>query len=66
VEHPRLRVLAVDPGDMATDMHAAADPDADPADLTAPEDVAPALLRLLDGGVAGPRVRLADTAAVAR
>ncbi len=66
VEHPRLRVLAVDPGDMATDMHAAADPTADPATLAAPADVAAALLRLLDGGVPGPRVRLADLAEVAR
>ncbi|MGY1608272.1 SDR family NAD(P)-dependent oxidoreductase [Geodermatophilus sp. SYSU D00700] len=66
VEHPRLRVLAVDPGDMATDMHAAADPGADPADLAAPEDVAPALLRVLDGDVAGPRVRVADVAAAVR
>ena len=59
VEHPGLRVLAVDPGDMATDMHAAADPGADPADLADPGDVARALLRALDGDPVGPRVRLA-------
>jgi NAD(P)-dependent dehydrogenase (short-subunit alcohol dehydrogenase family) len=59
VEHPGLRVLAVDPGDMDTAMHAAADPGADPADLADPADVATALLDLLDGDVAGPRVRLA-------
>ncbi|SFT35226.1 Short-chain dehydrogenase [Geodermatophilus amargosae] len=62
VEHPALRVVAVDPGDMATDMHAAADPDADPADLSAPGDVARALLRLLDGDLTGARVRAADLA----
>jgi NAD(P)-dependent dehydrogenase (short-subunit alcohol dehydrogenase family) len=62
VEHPALRVVAVDPGDMATDMHAAADPDADPADLAAPGDVARALLRLLDGDLTGARVRAADLA----
>ncbi|SHF65395.1 SDR family NAD(P)-dependent oxidoreductase [Geodermatophilus nigrescens] len=66
VEHPGLRVLAVDPGDMATDMHAAADPGADPADLADPADVAAALLDLLDGDVAGPRVRLADLTPAAR
>ena len=59
VEHPGLRVLAVDPGDMDTAMHAAADPSADPADLAAPADVADALVELLDGEVRGPRVRLA-------
>jgi NAD(P)-dependent dehydrogenase (short-subunit alcohol dehydrogenase family) len=62
VEHPALRVVAVDPGDMATDMHAAADPGADPADLAAPDDVARALLRLLDGDLTGARVRAADVA----
>ncbi len=62
VEEPALRVHAVDPGDMDTAMHRAADP----ATLAAPADVAAALLRLLDGGVPGPRVRLADLAGVAR
>ncbi|WP_369259417.1 SDR family NAD(P)-dependent oxidoreductase [Geodermatophilus amargosae] len=60
VEDPALRVVAVDPGDMATDMHAAADPGADPADLAAPGDVARALLRLLDGDLPGARVRVGD------
>ncbi len=60
VEHPALRVVAVDPGDMATDMHAAADPGADPADLAAPGDVARALLRLLDGDPTAARVRAAE------
>ncbi|MBM7807115.1 NAD(P)-dependent dehydrogenase (short-subunit alcohol dehydrogenase family) [Geodermatophilus bullaregiensis] len=46
VEHPRLRVYAVDPGDMDTDMHRAAAPEDD--GLPAPETVVPALLRLLD------------------
>jgi NAD(P)-dependent dehydrogenase (short-subunit alcohol dehydrogenase family) len=60
LEHPGLRVVAVDPGDMATDLHAAADPDTDPADLAAPADVARALLHLLDGDLPGARVRVAD------
>jgi len=33
-----VRVNSVDPGDMATDMHSAALPDDDPADLARPED----------------------------
>ncbi|WP_329132938.1 SDR family NAD(P)-dependent oxidoreductase [Streptomyces sp. NBC_00670] len=47
VEEPGLRVWAVDPGDMATDLYAAAVPD-DDAPRPAPESVAPAFLRLLD------------------
>jgi NAD(P)-dependent dehydrogenase (short-subunit alcohol dehydrogenase family) len=35
-----VRVLSVDPGEMDTDMHAAAIPDADPASLSDPTDVA--------------------------
>jgi len=52
-----VRVVAVDPGDMDTDMHRAADPDADPATLRRPEDVAASLAGLLrDGLGAAPRV----------
>ena len=58
VEHPRLRVYAVDPGDMATDMHRAAAPD--DAGLPAPETVVPALLRLLDDTLPSGRYRAAD------
>ncbi|MGY1705940.1 SDR family NAD(P)-dependent oxidoreductase [Geodermatophilus sp. SYSU D00697] len=63
VEHPALRVHAVDPGDMATDMHRAADPDA--TGLPAPESVVPALLRLVDGDVPSGRYRAAELAATA-
>src|SRR3954447_5810634 len=46
-EEPRLRVWAVDPGDMATDLYAAAVPeDGDPR--PEPASVVPAFLRLLD------------------
>ncbi|MFE9500440.1 SDR family NAD(P)-dependent oxidoreductase [Streptomyces collinus] len=46
-EEPALRVWAVDPGDMATELYAAAVPgDDDPR--PAPVDVVPAFLRLLD------------------
>ncbi|MET9195329.1 SDR family oxidoreductase [Streptomyces olivaceus] len=46
-EEPGLRVWAVDPGDMATDLYAAAVPDDDDP-RPDPVSVVPALLRLLD------------------
>jgi NAD(P)-dependent dehydrogenase (short-subunit alcohol dehydrogenase family) len=50
-EEPLLRVYAVDPGDMRTDMHAAAFPGEDISDRPGPETVVPALRRLIDGDV---------------
>ncbi|MFH8618343.1 SDR family NAD(P)-dependent oxidoreductase [Streptomyces sp. NPDC017979] len=47
VEEPRLRVWAVDPGDMDTDLYAAAVPD-DGEPRPTPESVVPGFLRLLD------------------
>ncbi|MFH9965858.1 SDR family NAD(P)-dependent oxidoreductase [Streptomyces mirabilis] len=47
VEEPGLRVWAVDPGDMGTDLYAAAVPDDGDARPT-PDSVVPAFLRLLD------------------
>ncbi|MDT0437822.1 MULTISPECIES: SDR family NAD(P)-dependent oxidoreductase [Streptomyces] len=47
VEEPGLRVWAVDPGDMATDLYAAAVPGDEEA-RPAPGAVVPAFLRLLD------------------
>jgi len=41
-----VRIYAVDPGDMDTDMHRAAIPDADPAELAQPDKVARAFVRL--------------------
>lgn len=46
-EEPGLRVWAVDPGDMATDLYAAAVPDDDDP-RPAPASVVPAFLRLLE------------------
>jgi NAD(P)-dependent dehydrogenase (short-subunit alcohol dehydrogenase family) len=46
-EEPGLRVWAVDPGDMGTDLYAAAVPDDDGPRPT-PDSVVPAFLRLLD------------------
>ena len=45
VEHPELRVYAVDPGDMATDMHQAAFPGEDISDRPAPETRRPGAAR---------------------
>jgi NAD(P)-dependent dehydrogenase (short-subunit alcohol dehydrogenase family) len=46
-----VSVIAADPGDMATELHALAVPDADLDGLADPRDVAPALLR----AIAAPR-----------
>ena len=47
-EHPAIRVYAMDPGDMATDLHQQAYPGEDISDRPAPESVVPALLRLIE------------------
>ena len=48
-EHPGLRVYAVDPGDMRTQMQQEAFPDEDISDRALPEESVPAFLALLDG-----------------
>ncbi|MFI0264456.1 SDR family NAD(P)-dependent oxidoreductase [Streptomyces sp. NPDC017056] len=55
VEEPGLRVWWVDPGDMRTELYAAAVPDDDGSGRPLPETVVPALLRLLDAGAASGR-----------
>ncbi len=47
LEGTGVRVLAVDPGEMDTQMHAAAIPDADPATLARPLDVAKRIVALI-------------------
>ncbi len=42
-----VRIHAVDPGDMDTEMHRAAIPEADPSELARPDDVALAFVRLV-------------------
>ncbi|MHB8489998.1 MAG: SDR family NAD(P)-dependent oxidoreductase [Candidatus Dormibacteria bacterium] len=49
LRHTTVRVISVDPGDMHTEMHMAADPEANPEDLLDPEDVAERLLTLFAG-----------------
>ncbi|MFD6438076.1 SDR family NAD(P)-dependent oxidoreductase [Streptomyces venezuelae] len=46
-EEPGIRVWAVDPGDMRTDLYRAAVPDDDPSGRPRPGSVAPVFLRLL-------------------
>jgi NAD(P)-dependent dehydrogenase (short-subunit alcohol dehydrogenase family) len=62
VEEPALRVYAVDPGDMRTEMHQQAFPGEDISDRPEPETVVPALLRLLDERPPSGRYRAADLA----
>jgi NAD(P)-dependent dehydrogenase (short-subunit alcohol dehydrogenase family) len=62
VEEPDLRVHAVDPGDMNTDMHQAAFPGEDVSDRPAPSTVVPALLRLVSGDLPSGRYRAAELA----
>ncbi len=56
-EHPTLRVYAVDPGDMRTQMHQEAFPGEDISDRPPPEDSVPGLLRLVEGELPSGRYR---------
>jgi NAD(P)-dependent dehydrogenase (short-subunit alcohol dehydrogenase family) len=60
VELPELRVYAVDPGDMATDMHQAAFPGEDISDRPEPESVAPVFAALVASGLPSGRYRAGD------
>ncbi|HEX5290520.1 MAG TPA: SDR family oxidoreductase [Streptosporangiaceae bacterium] len=62
-EEPDLRVYALDPGDMRTDLHQAAFPGEDISDRPEPATVVPALLRLLDARPLSGRYRAAEWAA---
>ena len=63
-EHPQLRVHAVDPGDMNTQMHQEAFPGEDISDRPPPEQSVPGLLALIEGEVPSGRYRAADLAEV--
>jgi NAD(P)-dependent dehydrogenase (short-subunit alcohol dehydrogenase family) len=61
-----VRIYAVDPGDMDTDMHRAAIPDADPSELARPDDVALAFVRLVTSAEADFTGRRLEAAALGR
>jgi NAD(P)-dependent dehydrogenase (short-subunit alcohol dehydrogenase family) len=63
-EQPSLRVYAVDPGDMRTQMHQEACPGEDISDRPPPEESVPGLLALIEGDIASGRYRAADLAEV--
>ena len=62
VEHPELRVYAVDPGDMRTRMHQDAFPGEDISDRPPPEDSVPGLLALIEGDLPSGRYVAAELA----
>ncbi|MET0802259.1 MAG: SDR family NAD(P)-dependent oxidoreductase, partial [Acidimicrobiales bacterium] len=64
VEHPEVRVLAVDPGDLRTEMHQDAFPGEDISDRPPPESAVPGLLALIEGEQPSGRYA-ASTVAVA-
>ena len=65
-EHPQLRVHAVDPGDMNTQMHQEAFPGEDISDRPPPEDSVPGLLELVDGTLPSGRYRVHELAEARR
>jgi NAD(P)-dependent dehydrogenase (short-subunit alcohol dehydrogenase family) len=64
VEHPQLRIHAVDPGDMRTHMHQDAFPGEDISDRPPPEESVPGLLALIEGERASGRFLARDVAPV--
>jgi NAD(P)-dependent dehydrogenase (short-subunit alcohol dehydrogenase family) len=66
VEQPDLRVYAVDPGDMRTQMHQEAFPGEDISDRPPPEDSVPGLLALIEGTLPSGRYRAATLERAAR
>lgn len=63
-EHPELRVYAVDPGDMRTQMQQDAFPGEDISDRPPPADSVPGLLELVGGQLPSGRYKARDLAAV--
>jgi len=56
-EHPTWRVVAVDPGDLNTELHRAAFPGEDLSDLPGPEAAVPGFRTLIDGTLPSGRYR---------
>ena len=65
-EHPELRVLWVDPGDMRTDLHQAAYPGEDISDRLPPEASVPGLLALVASSAPSGRYRIDELSEGAR
>src|SRR6266540_2971288 len=63
-EHPELRVYAVDPGDMRTQMQQDAFPGEDISDRPPPEESVPGLLTLIEGSSPSGRYRARELAGV--
>jgi NAD(P)-dependent dehydrogenase (short-subunit alcohol dehydrogenase family) len=59
-EEPGLRVYAVDPGDMRTQMHQEAFPGEDISDRPPPEGAVPGVLAVIDRPLPSGRYRVAD------
>jgi NAD(P)-dependent dehydrogenase (short-subunit alcohol dehydrogenase family) len=63
-EHPDVRVYAVDPGDMRTQLQQAAFPGEDISDRPPPEESVPGLLALIEGGLPSGRYLARELAEV--
>jgi NAD(P)-dependent dehydrogenase (short-subunit alcohol dehydrogenase family) len=61
-EHSELRIYAVDPGDMNTQMHQEAYPGEDISDRPPPEESVPGLLALIEGELPSGRYRASELA----
>jgi NAD(P)-dependent dehydrogenase (short-subunit alcohol dehydrogenase family) len=59
-EHPDLRIYAVDPGDMRTQMHQEAFPGEDISDRPPPEESVPGFIALIEGDIPSGRYRAHD------
>ena len=60
VEHPQLRIHAIDPGDMRTQMHQDAFPGEDISDRPPPEESVPGIVALIEGDRASGRFLARD------
>jgi NAD(P)-dependent dehydrogenase (short-subunit alcohol dehydrogenase family) len=65
VENPGIRVYAVDPGDMRTQMQQDAFPGEDISDRPPPEESVPGLLELIEGALPSGPYRARDVVALA-
>jgi NAD(P)-dependent dehydrogenase (short-subunit alcohol dehydrogenase family) len=59
-EHPELRIYAIDPGDMRTQMQQEAFPGEDISDRPPPEESVPGLLALIEGSLPSGRYRAGE------